>query len=145
MQYKPLIRESNLFECVLTSCWSTSELSQASCVTGRGHMLPHPHVKKCLSYCIVDLVPVMYSILAINTICGCEMPLLLHLNQPQKSLFFTLYIYVLLPFSVVTKISSGSSEKAERRFSEGMGVWVKKTSLESILDTCMVTENQNPS
>ena len=31
---------------------------------GAGYTLSHPHVKKCLSYCVIDLGPVIYSILA---------------------------------------------------------------------------------
>lgn len=56
---------------------------------------------------------------------------------------------LLLPLSVVTRISSRSSEEAGRGCSEGMGVWARKTCLESILHTTplntdTVAENWNP-
>lgn len=87
---------------------------------GAGSTLSHPHVKKCLSYCVTDLVPVIYCIPAINTICGCEMPLLLHLNWSQKP-FITVCVSLLLPLSVVTKISSRCSERARRGVQWGHG------------------------
>lgn len=92
------------------------------CKEERSRMPPFtPGVEKCSSHCVVALVPVMHSILiinTINTICGCEMPPLLHLNSPQEPSFIPLGVSALLPCLLVCCYQS--SFKEFRTSSEGL-------------------------